>query len=614
MPLPIPHKRAAVAFVLLTLLTGAMALSGCGGGKDEVGEKPVSGPTARPETPPVAPAALSALGFMPKGAQVAIGIPPVNGVLAKVKTFSERYGTPEFDPQAALDEWVAELAAEVGTPGAATLGEVASGKGVNADAPMAAFLDFSPAIEAAAAEQRRRSMSRSGVASDVMTGSEGDSAMEDASPPEVVEIPDPEPRWVGVVEFSDSEKAKATIQQVALDSRSIPDEPTESIAVGDVEITVYDPDELAYFVSDKFVVFGADLDLLKEAAARVAEPADLQYGTKGFPAEADDELVVLVYPSAYVKLVKTAAASVAESTGAESPVAKVAMSQAEALESMFGADGAHSPIAVSLVWEERALRLHGRVDCEAYPGVQDAVGPPAPLRLTSALPDETLAFLGLGVTDEEKALLLDVAIPSVTQSLKENPAAAMVLTWGNQIIEMLKDEISVGITRMEYDFPSIYAMVGLADVDKAKFLLSMFVPSTDVETYREAKILQATGQMPVPVYYALASSALLASNDVDGLKAVIDRLLDGKSSGLLDSIRGFASRSPYYAAFYVDDTVYSDVVAPTADLTGAANPDLEQTGKQVTDVIDAIRMTKGVEGKWLSTRFEIDLKAPASDI
>jgi len=155
-------RDLAALFLALLLVAGLPLLGGCGGEEEPAGPE-TEGPTARPgdEAPATtAPAALSAMQFMPDGAQVAVGIPPVNGILSKVKDFSERYGAAGMDPQALVEEWTAGLAMELNVPGAMTMGEIASAKGVNFDAPMAAFFDFRPALDAAAAEARQEAADR----------------------------------------------------------------------------------------------------------------------------------------------------------------------------------------------------------------------------------------------------------------------------------------------------------------------------------------------------------------------------------------------------------------------------------------------------------------------
>ncbi len=599
-------QRAATLPMVLVLVAGMTVLNGCGGKENG------AGPTERPrETAPApeTPAALTALQLMPEGVQMALGLPSVNSILGKIKTFSDRYESPGFNPQAAVDQWVRELGSEVGMPDATTLGEIATGKGIDPDAPMAAFFDFSPALEAVVAKEERASAKHASVA-DALEDGDADNAMEHVSAPVSVDVPDADPRWVGVVRTSDPGLARAAIQQAALDSRGIPDEPVDTVTVGNIEITVYDPDRLAFFLSGDFVVFGNSLDLLKESAARVTRPAPLAYGTRDFPAEDPDEIVALFYPGRYLGAMESLVAAIPP----DEPAARVARAQMDLMKGMFGDSGENGPIAISLVLDEDALRLRARMDIERNPGMLAFAGKPTPFRILPQLPEDTVAFLGMRLTDEYKQQMLDVILPTASLAAADNPGAGLVVSQFNQIIDLLGDELVLGITRMEYDFPAIYVMAGLKDVGPVKLLLQLAVTPTRVETYRESEISQASGNMPIPVFYTFFADALLVSNDVDGLKAVMDRLAEGKQSELFDRIGGdFSAEKSYYSAFYVDDAIFTDVVIPMAELSGVVLPGLRDAGARITAVVDEMRMTKGVVGKWLYGRVEIGLKPPPTD-
>jgi len=409
------------------------------------------------------------------------------------------------------------------------------------------------------------------------------------------------------VQSADLDRARETFHETAVNSSGIPDEPVGTVQAGGVDIVVYDPDEMAYFISGDFVVFGNDLALLKASAERAAAGTPLRYGSEAFPALAEDELVALMYPGRYLEAME----GLVSALPADTPEAKVFEAQMTSLESVLGGES-DEPVAASLVWDEERLLLCTRMDTERFPGMLDFSGKPSPFRLLSVLPEDTLAFLGLRFTDEFKKQAVDVLLPAANLAAQDD-ATSLVMTQLNQVIELLGDELAAGITRLEYDFPSIYIMMGLKDVEQARVMLQLFVPSTEVETYNNVKILAASGNMPVPVNYALTSQALLVSNDVDGLKAAIERLQTGEKSDLLDNVGGdFSNGKAYYSGFYVDDAIFSDVVLPVADLMGASTPSMEREGRRYTDVIDEISMSKGMQGKWMDGRITIRLKpAPA---
>lgn len=573
------RRTAWSVFILCSLALGCVALlPGCGGKEEpEAPAAPVESaakvapeappaPPAPPKPDPNAPLTLPALRFMPAQTQVALGVPPLSMVLAKLEAFSRRYGPVGVDPMGEVNAEIARFAKRNGLPEDSSLEQIATAKGIDINAPIAVFFEvLDPTGERA---------------------------------------PDDDPRWAGVLGVKDADAVRQTIREVVMKNSIIPTDPMETVKVGDMDVVVHHPDHFAYFLTDDFVVVGNSQAMVQAAAARAAQPAKLDYGTAAHPAEARDEMVALVYPGR----LNAATAALKESPDLDPAIAGILNTEGNMLETMFADVSPDTALVTNLVWDREYLKLGSRIDLEKFPHMLATAGEPSVLRLTRALPETTVVFLGLGLPKELRTHLLPLITP-ISLAFQDDAKTAMALTQVNQVLELIGDEVTVGITTMEYDFPSIYIMARLAEPQQLKDLVQLLVKSKPAGEQDGVTIMEALAAKVVSVFYAFVDDAVLVSNDVDGLKALITRVKNDSASPLFTQLKpAIDPKQPLYSVFHVDSRVMSDVVVPAMDLAGEDMTEVDDTLTMVTAVVDQIRAINHLDGQWLVKELRVSLK------
>lgn len=588
------NRIAALRRFTLALVAGFVVVSaaGCGGSKPEPTPTPAA--TAAPAAAPAvaespapapkpaaaaytadAPATVGSLGLMPAAAQVGLAIPAPNGVIDTLLKIDSRID--DVDLAGEIDKIVRDLKRDLAVADAETLGDIAKAKGLDFDAPIALFADLTKSADSLKA-----------AIEEAQDGAEPDM--------DNVDIP----LLALVFGVSNRDEAQATLDLIiALAGGFLGEEGSET--VGDVSIKTYG--EYGYFFAGDQLVLGMT-EMVKGAASRVGNPAAFRYGTAACPPTAPQEAVAVMYGDRALPLLKTLLALAADdpTTGA------LMTAQFDQLEKAFGS-GNDDPIVMNLALDEQGVALSSRLDTAMHPGILEISGVAQPLKLAQLLPSGTLAMLSLGLTDEYKKQINDQILPAASDAIN-NPGMAQGMSMGKQVLEMLGNEVTIGISEVPNDFPAAYIMLALSNPEPTKGLLQMLVPMMPDPELTEYGISSVAAPIPVPLSIAFEGDMVLLSNSVDGMKEIINLSRAGGTSGLFGAL-GLDPATPRYQALVLDSKLLTDIVVPLSSLQGG----LPGNSGPIVDVLGGLlrdlRLVSEMDGTWWSTTLSVALKDAA---
>lgn len=639
---PFRLNPTAFRFALPALLL-CLGLWGCGGKEEpateespvaetaqnaeQVAAAPAATPAgALPALPAGTPGVVDVLRLMPASAQVAIGLPSIQTLQDGAVPLARKVVPAEADIDTALEQWVAELGQQVGAPEAKSLGDLALSLGVDPTGPMAMFGDFSPvADEAVRMADQYASFEAEKAAENAPAPEDApaDTPEQPEDAPGVEEAPAPaeepafegkfeaEPNVVAVLTIADREKAKARIEEQVAKDESL-DKVAEEIQVDGITIYSHDAEKFSYFFVDNKLVLARKLAMLQETAARVKDPQALRYGSAELPANGDGEIAVFVFGQRVLPLLERVEPAVAKLKGA----AAVSQAQLASARKMFETNGEDDPWFYGMSWTEKSLQFTGRADTKTHPGLLATTGVPHPLRLAQLMPENTLGLLTFQLTPEMKQQLTDVYLSNTAAFGDQMVMGAAI---AKQVVSSLKDEVLVGVSGVANDFPGIFIMATLATPEATRGMMNMFVPTQPGELYREVQIEDvAAPGAPFPVSMIMLDDLLIVSNNVDGLKKIIDLQKDNQTSGYLSQLNPpLDPTAPRFSAFVLDTRLLSDFVLPlSTQLMGGLGGEADATVNTVAGTVDQIRAVNEIRGDWVVSEFQVQLKeqpaAPAT--
>ncbi len=619
------------SLLLPFLLVGlAIFLNACGGEEESQPEPVVETAPVTETAPPVAaeivapppglemgevvPETLSVLRFMPEEAQVALALPSISGMRDKVLPLLRLLNSEE-DMDEAMAEAVFELGDEIGVQ-AETYEELAAALGVDAQAPLAVFADFSRTVRSAVAAKEAAGSSQEADATDSSasaTEEEADNTLdssEEQEPP--LEAPDyldeaDEPAWVSVLGLSDPAKARAAIEKIADDDEELRSLPKSTETVDGVELSIRGP--YAYFTTDTHLVLG-DLELVKSASRRVKNPATFRYGTVECPATAADEVALLIYGNRFLPLLDQALPLMMADV--DDTALPLVQSQVNLYKGMFAQGEEEDPIVATLSWLDDQLEMLWRVDTKANSGMRDVVGEAVPLRLARYLPENTLAMLSFRFNETFKKQIMESVLPAVQASGGADMAMA------SQIIPQLGDEVTLGITDVEDGMVGVYLMLGLAQPEATQGLLQMFLPMEEGVEHKGYTINSVPVPAPMPLYLSFVDDFALAGTSEEGLKAIIDHHVAKDVSELFASMDPpFDIDLPRYQALNFNTQLLGAALTSMASSFGGDMDDAEPITHRVSNVLRALRTAKELEDGWINGRVTLyfnDLDAAAAKL
>lgn len=582
-------SRLAVARRFTLALSAGFALllaTGCGGSKPEPTPAPAApaaaqapaaapAPKAKPAVAVDAPATVKPLGLLPAAAQVGIAIPAPNGIIDTLLKLDPRF--EDVDIRGELDKIVRDLKRDLAVPDAETLGDVAKAKGIDFDAPIAVFADLTKSVDGLK------------------------QAIEEVQGYREPKLSDADiPNLAVALGVSSRDAAQETLDLlIALGGAILGASGTEEVG----GVTVNTLGDYAYFFADNHLVIGMT-PMVKGAAERVSDPVAFRYGTADCPPTAPQEAVAVMYGDRALPLFQAILPALANNDAANALIG----AQLAQLEKAFGGNN-DDPIVMNLALGENGVSLTTRVDTAAHPGILENSGQAQPLQLAQLLPDKTLAMIALGLTDEYKKQINDQILPAASEALN-NPGMAQGMSMGKQAIEMLGNEVVIGISEVPDDFPAAYILLGLSNPEPTKALLQMLVPMMPDPELADYGISSVAAPIPVPLSIAFVDNMVLLSNSVDGMKEIINASREGKTSGLFSRL-GLDPSVPRYQAVVFDTKLLTDVVVPLSALQGGlpgdVKPVVDLLGAQVND----LRLLSDMDGSWWTTKLSIDLKDAA---
>lgn len=550
---------------------------------------PVMKKEPRPE-PAFKPVVLDVLKMTPAKAQLALALPPLNGTLAKAIPLAKRIAPPDLDIEAKLNEFIVNAAKTAGAADAKTLGEVAAAKGINLDAPWGLFADFTKSVESgiAAAEKAK-----------------GDAPQDKPAAMPKVDLKDVDPpSAVIVLGISDPVKVEATIKELTGLNPDFYGKNLEPLTVGAVTINAID--DYGYFIADNKLALGS-LDLLKSIAEGAATPVTLPYGTGDCPATAPDEGSLLIYSERLLPLLEKAL-PVIDLGGDYSPFIAA---QAATLKSLLASPNGEDPIVTTFAWTEDKFEVNTRMDTYTHPGLLTFSGQAVPMKYAQMLPESTLAMVNLCLTPEWKKQITDVYLKEVPKFTKD-PGVAQGITIGSQVINMLGQEITLGLAGAKDDFPSLFLMVGLSKPEQTQGLLSMLIPSGQPEKYKDIEIKPVQAEIPIPISFAFPGDMALFSNNIDKMKALIDLIQANGSTGLFAALNPPLDPAvPRYSSLLLNTGLWTDIVAPLNNLMSFLPADVKPIGDKVSSIVREVRLMNEMDGTWQSSKLSVFVKNPA---
>ena len=230
------------------------------------------------------------------------------------------------------------------------------------------------------------------------------------------------------------------------------------------------------------------------------------------------------------------------------------------------------------------------------------------LRLTPMLPNNTLAFASIRITDTMKAAILQQMKASMQALGEDNAEAQQIAMVAQQISEILGDEFTMGFAAGGEGMPNGCAMLALENPDLVKTMLQMFAATfLEVsETYKDVEIFTIKAPIPVQIAVAFPKDIALVSTNITDMKAIIDRYLTEQPSGLLTSLDPpFDTAREHYGVFSLDGKLITDIILPLAALSGQADPEGLKIAQEFSKLINTVRMTSSVSEKWMESEMTV---------
>ncbi len=617
-----------VIFLAVLALSQPFLFGGCSGCQKEEPAAPVvkqlppapPGKVAEtiPAGPPlgaVVPVTLGVLKLAPESSMVTLAVPPIPGIFDKAVALAKRLapGDVNIDEEAA--KAIAQMAQGAGVPDAKSLADIARGKGLNPDVPIALYVDLTPT--AASAKSAFQAMQAEQDAQKAAPPAPEAAAKAEAAPPPpkppAPKAPDMDkvfaslkvPAITGVIGCADPAKAEATIGEIlGLAGGYVDPAKVETIDVGGVAVKCYDPEKLAYAIAGDKLVAGNSLKMLKEVLGRISAPAMVRYGTIECPASSTDEVVMLTRMDKVAPLIRDLLPDVlaaSQPTGVPTPPGQLDYIN-KLLDGVTGDD----PSVVTIEWTDKKLEVLGRCDFAKHPGLKEMSGEAKPLRLAAMLPEGTLTMLSMRLNDKSKEQFKNGWMNSLPSELKNEAGVSQTLTYLNTAMDLLGDEITIGIAGATGGLPQFCVMAGLGNIEQAKTMLKLLAPMTPSEPHSGVDISLLAVPVPLPIYIAFVENDMILCNDLERLKGLIDLDKAKSASKLFASLDpAIDAATPCYAALLIKSGLITDVVRPLSGFVGGIPPEIQGRIDKVVGTVRELRATKGMKNSWLEDRISV---------
>ncbi len=575
-------QNSLILSLAVLLATGLFVFTGCGGPAEQT--PPPKPPEVKELTLPPAEGGIpttSLLKLTPASAQLSIAIPSLAEGLDKIAQTAKRFYT-EDEVNSWVQDKVRMLANFAGTPEAKNLIEVAEARGFDITKPVGAFIDLKPSKDSLLA---------------LLTPPAGE-AEQGSNEKKKIDLEKidwsqvKQPNWAIMLAVKDKEKVETSLKELAVEVPEISaSAPKEEIVDGAKVINygVY-----AYFIAGDYVTVGTT-STVKGVASRFTSPYTIRYGTNEIPASPYPEGVVLLKDWEIIPMISELMPALVQA----SPYALMGQLKVSSWAEILPESDDPAFICFSLNPAEK-METRVLIDLAKRPNYKSILGDANPLQLPKILPDNTQATIIMQLTNEYKAYINQKALPEVKKSLEGNRGVAQGLQYGASATQLIGNELGVGITSSVGDFPAIVLIIQASNVEQVKALLDMLVPSMSDESYREIPLKKLAVPSPIPITMAMAEDKVIASNNADVLKKMIDWILDKQTSGYLASLKPpLDPEVPRYNFISIQSKLLLDTIFPLMSIMGQSLGGAQRDVEKALSEILEIRMANEKKGNLL---------------
>lgn len=602
----------------------ALSFPGCGGDEPEA-PTPSSdaAPAEKAAAPTPAPAAktpdlsstATLFSYAPADPAVVMVLPAVNSLESQLAAFWKRIAESPAEVDEALAAWSAELASTLGVAPGKTPTEVLAGLGIDPSSAMAVYIDMEAFNERLEAEIERLKAQLESEESGAMadpSADEGASEMDDSGEEMAAEsmpsFVDPVeaaglPAMVGAFTVTDAAKAVQQLDAALQRSPKAASFSKREQESNGVTITVYDPSYCSYFVHENVLFVGNDLAWLEAVASRAQSPGQVKATT--FDGTVEDEQLIaelrLDRLEPFFRAMNIANAMIPGQAG------MVAAAQANSWDEMKAMYAGTDPVVMTLEWDEARVSLDSRLNMDAHPAVKEMTGSSGPMRLATVLPASTQAMFGIRFTPEMKSAMRKYWIDAIPPEALQDPNMAGVVMGANQAIELIDDELVVGMTGMAGGMPTGIAMIGLTNPEAVIQQFGMFLmmagSSLPEMPSEPGEIKELTFGGALTVYYTVVNNALMVASVRGDLEAAVEHVKASTASGYFASLDpAMDPARPRYFAFSLKPEAINAMTA----MQGGADPSMAK----LLAALKEMRVVMELDGSWLVQELDIYLTAP----
>ena len=421
------------------------------------------------------------------------------------------------------------------------------------------------------------------------------------------------PAWVAVWRVVDSEAAEKSAKDFATEyldtEQPLGDE--ETLTVEGVTVHSFRNGRFAYGIAGERMFAGTSAPMLQQSLARLSKPAPIRYGTAALPSLRRDETAILNRMdrlTEYAKRLLPVLAKLPQNT-AFSEI------QRNALENWTQYYTGTDPVVVTLTTvpaEESKPPMviaRGMADISQHAGLAELLAETKPLRLSPLMPENTQLLIAQQLTPRIKEEFRKQWLAAIPPEARAEDQTASALTVVNQALDIVNDEVVLGVFPSETGLPGVVLLLGLTNAEQAKTLIGGFVPTTVGEEYNGVQILNVAYPIPmVTIRLAYVDNNLVAATDIPAMKSIIDRLQGKTPPALFASLDPPVDPTvPRQSLVVIKSQLLTDVVVPLSAFAGGLGQ-AQQPVDTVTKVLRELRATCEVKQNLYETSVTIYLK------
>ncbi|MBP9003252.1 MAG: hypothetical protein KBH78_06520 [Candidatus Hydrogenedentes bacterium] len=541
----------------------------------------------------IVPATLPALALAPDSAHVAVAIPPVANVLDQWIPVVQRIFKNDVDVRAEIDK---QVRSACGFLGAAPDGDaVASLRSIGLDTARPAGLFLEP-------QEALRDFLKTAAAT------RPDNPVELQAPP----LND---LFAFSVALPVSDKARVEqllqMAQAFLGGGAAPAQET----VDEFSITIL-PGIGAYCLTDQWAVVGNSDKLVKETVARFKAPRQTRYGSEACPAFDANEVTLQFFMGRAFSFFRDLAEVAVANQPSLKPLIEAQLKDAEA---MFPAGDADDPALYTFSLTGERLELRGRVDTAAHKGLLEQMGVPQAMDLARKLPENTGMLFALSVTQNFKQQLSN-SVKQAASNLppdardRDKKVAQQASTYVDQAMGALGSQFAGGIAGVTANgLPAIYILLESNNPILPQLLMGL-AGVTMVEDLGEGVQIQKVNR-PLPlgleVYGTMVNKAFLVSTDLDGLKALVDRVKNNATTQVFEKFEPPVDPdTPRFLLIAIKPQLYLDTVMPMLKQLLPPSTTLDIANDvmiEVARLVRDLRFLAEMNGTWFENRVVLNL-------